>query len=301
MGLLSPDQYDKLIGSASAETVSVSDTPPTAGDTAVPPVEAPKADATTPEAKADAAVAAPASTSSTDDQEDDGTLGESQGRVPYDRFKRVIDARNSAKTEAEKMRAELDRLRAELNAAKSAPSPAPAAPQPQAPQVHAKSEDEEWLDQYLGRSTPEPAANQAAPDPNAALLAEINDLKKWRQNQEVSRQREILTRQIGEAKAAHPDVDGKEMAAYITQSIIRSAASGTKPSVKKLAEDYATWARAKEEAIIERHLAARQTEGQSAPPRPHARGATAPTKSAGNRPKTFREASEALLKALGSN
>ena len=79
-------------------------------------------------------------------------------RVPYTRFKEVIDARNTFKSETDELKAQIEQLRQQAQRQASQPAPVQAAPQ-----QPAGNDDDAWLKELLGEtdSKAKPAVDPA--------------------------------------------------------------------------------------------------------------------------------------------
>jgi len=229
-----------------------------------------KAEPTTQEAKADDSAA----------EEEEESSGH---RVPYNRFKKVIDARNEFKTEAEKYKAQIEELEARIQH-HSAPQ------QVQQPvQQQASVDDDAWLKELLGDDSSERKSDPALQQLSARL-----------HETEVALARQSLEAEISSALQKYPTAD--------RNAILHAVAQNPSVSAEAVAEQYSTWIAQVEEAAVAKYLsdnpeataqeAVKATGGQkaAAPPRPKGAGATVATTNTEKRetPKTVEAASAEL-------
>ena len=240
------------------------DSSQTAGDVKQEAAEE-KAEPTTQEAKADDSAA----------EEE----GESPGhRVPYNRFKKVIDARNEFQTEAEKYKAQVSELQERMKSY-SAPQ------QVQQPvQQQASGGDEAWLQELLG----EDGSSAKKPDPA------LQQLSQRLHETEVMIARQQLEVEISSATEKYPSAS--------RDVILQAVQQNPSVSVEKVAEQYSAWVANMEEAAVAKYLAdnpaasAPETKKAAAPPRPKGVGGTKATSTTEKResPKTVEAASAEL-------
>ena len=206
-------------------------------------------------------------------------------RVPYDRFKQVLESRNKFRDERAELEAEIERLRAQ-----PAPAPAPA-PVQAAPQADS---DDAWLERYLaGEDEPAPAQDDAR-------LKEFQDRLY---NTEVQLARQQLEVEVGAALQKFPSVP--------RDVILQAVANNPSATAEAVAEQYSSWVAGVEEKAIAAYLeknpqstpeeAVAATQEPKAAPRPSKTGGSA-TAAASEVPlKSVSEGSAALRKLWARN
>ena len=150
-------------------------------------------------------------------------------RVPYDRFKQVLEARNGYKGEIEHLRAQMAELQSELDARQQTPAAAPQAAQ--------KSEEDQWLDNLLQE-----------PDGQDALAPHLQAIEERMYQQEVQMARYDLESEIAQAEAAFPGVPREVM--------LNAVANDPSISAIEVAEGYSSWVAQVEEAALADYIAA---------------------------------------------
>ena len=225
---------------------------------------------------------------------DDGDV-ESGHRVPYNRFKSVLEARNEFRDKTDNLSGENERLRAQIEDIQGRLR-APAAPAA-APRAESASSgaDSSWVDRLLSGEdlsevTAPTQAEVASPDSTYQVL------ESRVRNMELQDARRQLDIEVTEAMGKYPGVD--EAALY--QAIAQNPGQ---PALQ-LAERFHTWQTGVEEAAIARYL--EDHKGEEAPaaaPRPSSSGvsASSPVFAEGEKPKTLAEAREALRDYLSKN
>ena len=207
-------------------------------------------------------------------------------RVPYNRFKQVLDARNTHRDEVESLRQELEKLKTQPQQFQR---PAQQQVQPK-PQV--QSQEDDWWTEYHGDSDRE----QQAPASQDPVYAE---LQQRVEAQEVAFQKMVLEREINKAQEKFPAIDRGQ--------ILRAVVQNPAMPVMQIAEQYSTWLAGVEEAAVDRYLkdnpaAKAESESTQAPP-----AAPRPSKSGGgdvasfvgeSRPQTVEEGSRMFKEFL---
>lgn len=150
-------------------------------------------------------------------------------RVPYDRFKQVLEARNGYKGEIEHLRAQMAELQGELDARQKTPAAAPQAAQ--------KSEEDQWLDNLLQE-----------PDGQDALAPHLQAMEERMYQQEVQMARYDLEAEIAQAEATFPGVPREVM--------LNAVANDPNVSAIEVAEGYSSWVAQIEEAALADYIAA---------------------------------------------
>lgn len=191
----------------------------------------------------------PASDSASDQKTSSGQ------KVPYGRFKNVLEARNAYKGQLDRSKAQIsarEQRIADLERQLSSPSqrPAPAPTQP-VPQAAKQSQDSTWLDDILGISETE---QPAEPDKIAELSKGFQqELQKQQQSfesrmyeYEVNQAQRELEKEIHTVRRQYPDLKAKDLAQLVIND----------PSVNLMeaAETYMTYKVSLEEEAIARYL-----------------------------------------------
>jgi hypothetical protein len=214
---------------------------------------------------------------------DEGAPGH---RVPYNRFKSVVDARNEYRAKATELESQLDVMRAQHQ-----PTPPPA-PVPQ----RVPEPEFEWETDLRADDSP-------VGDPRYEQLAEQIQVQK------VSIARMQLEHELKEAKADYPNVPD--------EVLINAVVQNPQASVRELAEQYSTFVASIEEGAIASYLESNpgatlavspQVEEtgveEAVAPRPRSSGQASRPVSTGKEdsgPKTLRDAREALSEFLQHN
>ncbi len=227
---------------------------------------------------------ATAETSQEASADTDGEAGDEETpghRVPYNRFKQVVDARNGYKEQLSALEQKVASLSEELKLAQQIKQMLPAQQAPQA------SEDK-WLDGLLEGSSPQ-QPEQPAQDPRVDALMERLHA------QEVALAQRQLEGEISEAVGKYPNAD--------RQFLLQAVASDPGVSIMNVAEAYSARIAEIEEAAIARHLKdnpAPVAKKPEAPPRPAKSGASESTVGTGEKkPKSVAEGSAFLRDAWG--
>jgi len=194
-------------------------------------------------------------------------------RVPYTRFKEVIEARNQFKTETAELKAQLEQLREQAQRQASQPAPVQAAPQPKA------DDDEAWLKELLGED--EPTAQKSVDPALQQLSARLHET-------EVALARQSLEAEVSAAIQKYPSAT--------RDVILQAVAQNPSLSAENVAEQYSAWMAQVEEEAIARYLKDNPAAAKpAAAPRPAKSGAVeAPVSSEAAKPKNVKEGSEAL-------
>jgi len=203
-------------------------------------------------------------------------------RVPYDRFRQVLEARNGYKGEINHLRAQMEELQGQLDARQQTPAAAPQAAQ--------KSDEDAWLDNLLEE-----------PESNAAALAQFKSIEDRMYQQEVQMASYDLEHEVAEAEASFPGVPREVM--------LNAVANDANVTCMEVAEGYSSWVADIEEAALADYIAANP--GADIPEvadpvqevrRPARVGATETTVSHdAARPSSVKEGSEMLRAFMKSN
>jgi len=207
-------------------------------------------------------------------------------RVPYNRFKQVLDARNGHREEVESLRQEVETLKSNQQ---SWQQPQQAQPPPQ-PQVQPREDD--WWSEFQAESGAAPEAPHG-PDPQLAQLQHRVEA------QEVAFQKMVLERELNAASEKFPSIDRRQ--------ILQAVHQNPSMPVMQIAEQYSTWLAGIEEAAIARHLsdspsaAAEEAKvaAPQAPPRPAQSGVSDASRFVGEKkPASIEEGSKMLREFL---
>jgi hypothetical protein len=215
-------------------------------------------------------------------EDDDSTPGH---RVPYDRFKQVLDARNAYRHEISQMREQMQELQEQFDARQQAP----VAP---AKQEH-QDEDEAWLQSLIGDDDPA----------SKAYAQQLQTMEDRMYQQEVQMARYELEAEISDAQSAFPGVPREVM--------LQAVASDPNVSALEVAEGYSAFIAEVEEAALADYISQHgvpqeleQTEEPQAEEvrRPARAGATVESAAQeATRPASVKDASEMLREFMKSS
>ena len=240
------------------------------------------------------AQAEPSQEASSEPDGTEDTEEEASGhRVPYSRFKQMVEARNNLRVEASEMKARLEALEEQAKIAQQVRS---VLPQQQPVQQAQQQEDQGLFGELLADLEGEP--QQQAADPR------IDALMERVQQQEVATARRELEIEVASAMEAYPGVP--------RQVLLQAVVADPNAAVIQVAESYSTHLAQIEEAAIARYLqenplassdevAEAVAETPKAAPRPTRGGSVDSDVGTGEfKPKSVKEGSDALRKAWGS-
>lgn len=216
---------------------------------------------------------------------DDGpsqTEGEQEHshHVPYNRFKKVLDARNSHRGEVEQLKREMAQLRKQMEFA---------------PETSYDDDDDylgdsDFDDLFGDDSDYETSAQPEVGSQMAELLQRVEHFEVYQAEQE-------LTREVAAAKEQYPNVPDD----VIYQAVARDPSV----SVLSIAEQYSAFVGGVEEAAIARYMKEHgmETPQAEAPPRPARSGAPPLRQGLTEKapPKNLSESKGALLEYLRNN
>lgn len=278
MGLLDSEAYGKIASMIDP------DTPQVEAETSAPQEAASEPNEATADAPQDQSAATSDATEDVKDSveveaSDDGDQEHSH-HVPYNRFKQVLDARNSHKSEVEQLRQEMAQLREQMNSA---------------PQ---QSSDDDG--DYLGGSDLDDLLYDYDDDGVSGspdVGPHMSELVKRIEHFEVYQAEQELQREVAEAKETYPHVPDD----VIYQAVARDPSA----SVMQIAEQYSAFVGGIEEAAIARYMKEHnmQAPQAEAPPRP-ARSGAPPLRAASTDkapPKNLEEAKKSLREYLKTN
>ena len=206
-------------------------------------------------------------------QGEEGEEGKgSMHRVPYDRFKSVIDARNQYKHETEALRKQMESMQQQLKQMQQQPAPR---------QVEQQYQENPWGDEH----------DDELVDP---LEKKYSSLESRMNQMAVYQAEQQLEREISQVQTSYPGVPRE----LLLQAVVLDGAS----DLMSVAENYSSYIASVEEGAIARHVAETKPKRET-PPRaaksgsPRARIQT--NRSAEKeRPKNVAEASKALAQFL---
>lgn len=206
-------------------------------------------------------------------------------RVPYTRFKEVVEARNGYKSELDSLREEIERLKA---------APAQQA-QPSIPQQQYRSVQDMSDDELLAMLSDEGQSGHQEP-----WMQEMTQMRSRMHEYEVSQATVKLDNELSVAQQKYPVVP--------REALLQAVINDDSANIMEVAEQYSSFIVSIEEAAIARHLAegksvsqakaeAKEDVAQAVAPRP-SKAASAPVNSpmsAGeHKPKDLKDASKAL-------
>lgn len=202
-------------------------------------------------------------------------------RVPYNRFKSVVEARNEYKGEIETLRERNRELEAYL------------ASKPSAPEGH-ESASTESEDYDYGLDFDDDTGVDGYDD------GRVNQLEKQMHELRVQGYKQQLMRDMDTIKERYPNVP--------PESVLQAVANDPKTNVFQVAETFSTFLAEREEAAVQRYLKDNpQGAGRSpeAAPRPRSAGSgNSPRDSRApksNRPKHMKDVRNALLEHIRDN
>jgi hypothetical protein len=276
MGLLDEEAIGKIDGLLNP------DTPPV--ETSSPQEQSFSSDEPSADAPQDKSTAASEATEDVKEDvevtaSDDGDQGHSH-HVPYNRFKKVLDARNSRQSEVEQLKREMAQLREQMQSA---------------PQ-QSYDDDSDYLgdsdfDDLFGDDSD--YGTSAQPE----VGSQMSDVLQRIEHFEVYQAEQELTREVAAVKEQYPNVPDD----VIYQAVARDPSV----SVLSIAEQYSSFVGGVEEAAIARYMKEHgmETPQAEAPPRPARSGA--PPLRAGVTdkapPKNLSEAKASLRAYLANN
>ena len=206
-------------------------------------------------------------------EEEEPTSGH---RVPYDRFKQVLEARNGYKDEIDHLNAQMEELQGRLETRQQTPAAAPQAPP--------ESEEDKWLDDIIGASDPS----------TDAYKQQFEAIEGRMYQQEVQMARHDLEYEVADAMDEYPGVPREVM--------LKAVASDPSVTAHEVAESYSSWVAEIEEAALADYISENPVEEFSAPEvddevrRPSRAGATnsSISEDGAGSPSTVKEGSERL-------
>jgi hypothetical protein len=209
--------------------------------------------------------------SSDDSEKQEEEEGEgSMHRVPYNRFKSVIDARNQYRSEADALKAQIE----ELKRQNAEPRQVPAQKPSQAPQ-----DDDFW--------------NIDDDEATAPTDRRYSDLEGRLNQMAIYQAEQQLEREIHVVQKSYPGVPRE----LLLQAVVLDGSS----DLQRIAENYSSHIASVEEGAIARHMESIKGKREVPPRTPRAASEAPSTSSKGQerpRPATVSEASRALAEFL---
>ena len=229
-------------------------------------------------------------------------------KVPYGRFKNVLEARNRFRHQATKYQKDFEsqstkiaELEKQIASLQSAP-----APQPQAAATKAEDSTDSWLDDLLGKSEPN-AAEEAAPDPRFNEYQQhLKTMNDRMYQYEVKQAQRELEGEIRDITRRYPELNPKDLAQMVVNdpSINLSEAAETFMTYRASVEEQAIARYLKENprATVQEAVAETAATAATAPPRPdssRSSGVGSPAAPA-NKPRNLKDAKSALQRFFNS-
>ena len=183
----------------------------------------------------------PVDAEASEDGDEDDKGDDADGHaVPYKRFQKVIQARNSFREEGESLRQQIEELKAQVNQPKQARAP------------KEPVEEKDWLDEALEESQ--------VPD----QYAELNErLTRF----EVSQQKALLEQELNGVLEQHPNVP--------RELLIQAVVQNPNENLNTVAERYSSYIAEVQEKAIAEHMKTVEVAPKKkvGPPRPKKTGA----------------------------
>jgi hypothetical protein len=201
-------------------------------------------------------------------------------RIPYNRFSKVVAARNRYEAEANEYKQKIADLEAKFAKATAQQSTTPT-------KVAEKSDQRSssWLDEFLAE---EKQTEQAEPD---VFQKQFSSLESRLQKFEVAEEERLLRAELASI--------GKEYPTVPQELLLKAVIENPDVDLGRFAEAYHTQIAAIEEQAIARYLAQNKSVSNAAP-RPKSTGSSTAGKSTltTTAPKTLKDASKALRQAM---
>jgi hypothetical protein len=247
-------------------------------------------------------------------------------KVPYGRFRNVLDARNKYKSQAERYKAtmsqkdaELEQLRQQLSSYSRPQIPAPA-PVAAEPQPAAATKETSWLDDLLG--TNEAAPEQAETTATQDYVAKMQEMMQAQEQKfgermykyEVNQAQRELEDEIRTVRTRYPSLQAKDLAQLVvndpTVDLMETAetfmtykVSLEEEAIARYLRDNPHLTQAEKQAVVEAvQTDSAQVAAPVAPPRPAgSRGAQTGTVAAKAEPRELKKVKYALRDYFKSN
>tara|TARA_R100001015_G_C4621884_1_gene179184 strand:+ start:200 stop:1024 length:825 start_codon:yes stop_codon:yes gene_type:complete len=185
----------------------------------------------------------PVDAEASEDGDEDDKGDDADGHaVPYKRFQKVIQARNSFREEGESLRQQIEELKAQVNQPKQARAP------------KEPVEEKDWLDEALEESQ--------VPD-------QYEELNERLTRFEVSQQKALLEQELNSVLEQHPNVP--------RELLIQAVVQNPNENLNTVAERYSSYIAEVQEKAIAEHMktveVAPKKKKKAGPPRPKKTGA----------------------------
>jgi len=203
-------------------------------------------------------------------------------RVPYNRFKTVLDARNKFRSDVDGYQSKISSLEEKLIALQKSQAQTPSAP----PAIQ-EQEERSWLDDYLGQG-----GEAAAPE----WQQQYSSLDQRLYQFEVAQEEDNLRAELGKIKEQFPNVPQK--------MLLKAVIKDPDVDIFRMASDYTAYVSGIEEGAIARYLEGQGGQPIAAAPEAPPRPRTTPSTSSGTvikpnkKPSSVKEASNALRNML---
>lgn len=215
---------------------------------------------------------------------DDGEVQEGAHRVPYNRFKQVIEARNQLRSEKDMLAAQVAELAKQMESLRATPQQAQQEqyqePVPQSMEMpEFLTEEEQAYFNHL----------------QSQFGNRYSQLESRLQSYEVQMATQQLEQQMQQAEAIYPDVPRR--------AILEAVANDGSVSVMDVAERYQSFVNQLREQAISEYLESNPAPAKKAAPRPAKTGSAniSSAQADGSKPKNLKEANKALHKFLRTN
>tara|TARA_R100001594_G_scaffold128306_1_gene166456 strand:+ start:1895 stop:2881 length:987 start_codon:yes stop_codon:yes gene_type:complete len=186
-----------------------------------------------------------------------GTKTSTGQKVPYGRFRNVLDARNKYKSQVDRYKAEManrtkevEQLRQQLNSVSAQRTPAPA-PVVEPQQKASETRESSWLDDIL--NTAEPASDAPQETDHLRKMQELLSAQEKQfsdrmHRYEVNQAQRELENEISAVRTRYPELQAKDLAQLVVND----------PSVNLMeaAETFMTYKASLEEQAVARYLRA---------------------------------------------
>tara|TARA_R100000808_G_C2139173_1_gene147145 strand:- start:153 stop:1115 length:963 start_codon:yes stop_codon:yes gene_type:complete len=311
MGLLSEEKAQELASELELGLSNV-DIPPSETSDVKPEVEAapaaeekveakeetPEVPAAQPEVKTETGKSEEQAEAKVDDGSTEDDSVPSGHRVPYKRFKGVLEARNKYRTEADEAQAQLEAYKKQMEMMRNEVA-AMRNLQPATPVETQQDTATDELDRLLN----------GTPDLPPEVKKQITAMEARLYQQEVQVERERLRREVAQVADGY----GESLRGDVTQVLYNAVQRDPNVDLNRVAEQYTSWLAKREEEAIARYLAENpQASAQEAvaatgapdkgvPARPKRTGTGASsvmTSADTKKIKTIAEGSEALMAAM---
>lgn len=276
MGLVDSDAISKIDSMLGHGDAPIEEAPATSGETADAPEDAQQADSSdAPEdVKEEGEVSSEVEASPQEDVSDEG--GSPNHKIPYKRFKQVLDSQKKSSSEVTKLHKELKALQEQLSGFQQ---------QQQSP----SAQEDFDLDSLLYGDDSSAGYSEGTSDQYAQLASRVEAFEVHQAEQE-------LTKEVSVAREKYPNVPEE----VIYEAVVKD------PSVEVMyvAEQYSNFIAGIEEAAINRHMAESQTaETAQATPRPKKSGSPPRSGISHDQPKptNVAEAKTAMINFLSKN